>query len=60
MATTPRQSARGGPDLEKPHQDTVVDFENLYLEGRLTFGDPFHDSGVAPGHTADFKGIEVL
>ena len=33
----------------KPCQDTVSTFENYCLEGKLTFGDPFLDSGMAVG-----------
>jgi len=29
---------------------SVLTFENLSLQGRLTFGVPFQESGVVPGH----------
>ena len=30
----------------KPYQGMVSTFENHYFQGKLTFGDPFPDSGV--------------
>ena len=40
----PRQRVGGGQTLA-----TVSTFENHCLEGKLTFGDPFEDSGVTGG-----------
>ena len=35
-----------GVNSFQPCQDTVSPFENNCLEGEMTFGDPFEDSGV--------------
>ena len=32
--------------FSRPYQGTVYTFTNHCLEGKSTFGDPFHDSGV--------------
>jgi hypothetical protein len=37
-----------GVNFLNPYVDTVLTFENNCLQGKLTFGDPFEDSGVVP------------
>ena len=42
----PRQSALGGLGRKKARQDTMFNFEDHFLEGKLTFGNPVQGFGV--------------
>ena len=56
----PRQSAGGVPGVGKACQDTIPTFEDQCLEGKLSFGDPFLDSGVVSGSRMETPLIHKL